>query len=196
MKLHVRLNALAGEFRERDPHAGNGLLAGIAVGDELADHAVVIGRNRVARKDMGVDADAGAARKVPGRDLSRAGREGEGILGIDAAFDRVTAEFEVALLEAQALARSNADLLADDVDARDEFRHGVLDLHARIHLNKVELAVFVEELERARTAVADAAAGFNAAAAELFDRAAGNAAGRSLLEHLLVAALHRAVALA
>ena len=81
-------------------------------------------------------------------------------------------------------------LFAHDVDARDHFGDGVFDLNARVHLDEVELAVFIEELERAGTAVADAAAGLHAAAAEAVDELAGNAEGGSLFKHLLVAALH------
>ena len=108
----------------------------------------------------------------------------------------MTAHLYVALAHGEAFAGGDADLLAHDVDARDHFRDRMLDLNARVHFNEVELAVFVKELERSRAAVADAAAGFHAAAAEPVDELAGNAEGGRLFEHLLVAALHGAVALA
>ena len=69
-------------------------------------------------------------------------------------------------------------------------------LHARVHFDEVELPVFIEEFEGARAAVADALAGFDAALPEAFDELAGNAEGGRLFDHLLIAALHGAVALA
>ena len=59
MEFDVGLDAFAGEFSKRYAHAGKRLFACITVGDELADHTVVIGRNRIARKDVRIDADAG-----------------------------------------------------------------------------------------------------------------------------------------
>ncbi len=61
---------------------------------------------------------------------------------------------------------------------------------------KIELVVLVEELERAGAAVADAAARIDAAIADARQRARVDAGRRRFLDDLLVAALHRAVALA
>ena len=72
----------------------------------------------------------------------------------------------------------------------------MLDLDAGVHLDEVELAVLVEELERAGAAVADRAAGLDAALAHDAPLARGDAGRRRFLDHLLVAALHGAVALA
>ena len=67
---------------------------------------------------------------------------------------------------AQLLAGGDADLLLHEVDAGDHLGHRVLDLDARVHLDEVELAVLVQELERAGAAVADLAAGVGAALAD------------------------------
>jgi hypothetical protein len=73
---------------------------------------------------------------------------------------------DVLLAVAQLHARGDADLLLHDVHAGDELGHRVLDLHARVHLDEVELVVLVQELEGARAAVADLAAGVGAALAD------------------------------
>jgi hypothetical protein len=70
-------------------------------------------------------------------------------------FDGMAAHLDVALREGQLLAGGHADLHLHDVDAGDQFGHRVLDLHPRVHLDEVELAVFVQELEGAGAAVAD-----------------------------------------
>src|SRR5450830_1697511 len=145
---------------------------------------------------MRVHAHARAARRVPGRDAPRRRGELERVLGVDAALDGMAGQHHVALAEAQLLAAGDTDLFLHDVDAGDHFRDRVFHLHARVHLDEVELAVLVQELERAGAAVADLAAGFGAAVADLLDQLTGNARCRCLLDDLLVAALHRAVAFA
>ena len=77
----------------------------------------------------------------------------------------------VALRERQLLAGGDPDLHLDDVDAGHPFGHRVLDLHAGVHLDEEELAVLVQELERAGAAVADLLAGGDAALADLLDHA-------------------------
>jgi hypothetical protein len=71
--------------------------------------------------------------------------------------------------------------------------HRVLDLHAGVHLDEVELAVLVEELEGPGAAVADLAARFGATLADALAGRGVDARCRCLLDHLLVATLHRAV---
>src|SRR4051794_39278814 len=95
---------------------------------------------------MGVEADAGAAWGLPFRDRARRGAEaGVGVFGVDAAFDGGAALDDVVLLEAQLLARGDADLLAYEVNAGDEFGDGVFDLDARVEFDEVELVVLVNE---------------------------------------------------
>ena len=72
----------------------------------------------------------------------------------------------------------------------------MLDLHARVHLDEVEGAVLEEELEGADAVVADLPAGLRAALADLGDQRLDRSGRRRLLQHLLVAALQRAVAAA
>jgi hypothetical protein len=70
----------------------------------------------------------------------------------------------------------------------------MLDLHARVHLDEEELVVLVRELEGAGAAIADLA---HASAQRSPMRVSARAVcrRRRLLDDLLVAALHRAVAL-
>ena len=72
----------------------------------------------------------------------------------------------------------------------------MLHLYARIHFDEIELTVLVQELERACPPVADLLAGCNAAVANTVDEPTRNTRRRCFLDHLLVTALHGAVALA
>ena len=196
MQRHVGLDPFHHHFRQGDAHAGDGLLARGAVRNDLADHRVVVGRHEVAVVGVRVHADARTTRHVPRRDAARRGRELERIFRVDAALDRVALEHDVLLAEAQLFAGRHADLLLHDVDARDHFRDRMFDLYARVHFDEVELAVLVQELERAGATVADLLAGLGAAVTNAFDQAARNVRCRRFLNHLLVAALHGAIALA
>ena len=66
---------------------------------------------------------------------------------------------DVALAKPQLLARCDPDLFLDDIDAGDHLGDRMLDLDARIHLDKEKLLVLVQELERPRAAVGELSAG-------------------------------------
>src|SRR4029079_4754704 len=89
------------------------------------------------------------------------------------------------------------DLLANEIEACDHLRDGVLDLDARVHLHEVVGAIPIEQtIHGSCGAVPDRAGGLDGdradPGAELgVDRGRGR-----LLDELLVAALDRAIALA
>src|SRR5205085_11918343 len=90
----------------------------------------------------------------------------------------------------------DAQLRTDDVDAADHFADRVLDLQGGGHLDKKELAVLIEELERAGAAVAEFAEGLDRKRRQPLALDAVQRRRRGFLEHLLVRALQGAVALA
>ena len=140
------LDAADKVLAQRPVHAFEGHLAVVAVSDELADHRIVIGRNRVPAVDMRVDAHAVAAGSIVEPD--GAGRRGEvagGVLGVDAALDRVAPELDVFLVETQLLTGGDADLLLDQVDASDLLGYRMLYLDAGVHLDEVELPLRIDD---------------------------------------------------
>ncbi len=90
----------------------------------------------------------------------------------------------------------DTDLLGDQVDARDHLGDGVLDLQPGVHLEEVELAVLVEELDCAGVVVADRPGDGDRRFAHRSARLVGEKGSGALLDELLMAALCRAVALA
>src|SRR6266404_7748010 len=196
MKRNVRKNAFHDHLGQRDPQAGDRLVAVVPVADQLADQRIIVRRNEIAGVGVGIDPHAGAARSVPGRDAARTGRESERVFGIDPAFDRVPARCDVALAQRQLLSRGDPDLVLDDVDTGHHLGDRMLDLHARVHLDEVELAALVQKLECAGAAVVDLAARLRAAFPDAFDQLARDSGGGRLLRDLLVAPLHRTVAVA
>src|SRR5690606_12247764 len=105
-------------FRQCNAHAADGLLTRIAVGDQLADHRIVMRRHEIAVIDVRIDADAGPAGRVIRRDAAGRRHEGERIFGVDAALDRMPPELHIALANLQFFAGRYADLLLDDIDPR------------------------------------------------------------------------------
>ena len=80
-----------GRFAQRSPQPRDRLGARAAVGDDLGDHRVEVGRDHVAGGDAAVDAHAGAGGEIEHLDAARRGREAHrGILGVQARLDRVT----------------------------------------------------------------------------------------------------------
>ena len=133
---------------------------------------------------------------MEGLDGARLRDELLGILGIDAALHGMALDMHVVLAKRQRLAGGGQDLGPDQVQPGHALGHRVLDLDAGVHLDEVELPVLVEKLEGARAQVADALAGVGADLADALALLGGDAGRGGFLDHLLVPALHRAVALA
>ena len=105
-------------------------------------------------------------------------------------------EHDLVLRHRQAAAGGDADLLVHEVDAGDRLGDRMLHLQAGVHLDEVELAVLVEELDRAGAAIFQLAHGVGADFADLHPLLDVERRGVGLFPDLLVAALQRAVALA
>ena len=128
----------------------------------------------------------------------------ERVLGGDPALHRVAAQRELALRRAGVVglfpdgaAFGDADLGPHEVDAGHLLGDGVLHLDARIDLDEVEApgVEIVQELHRARVEVVGRAGDGERVAGELIPLRRRKAGGRRALHDLLVAPLHRAVAL-
>jgi hypothetical protein len=117
-------------------------------GDQLGDHRVVERAHRVARDDARVHAHAGLLvvsvlqrRAQVGQ--AAAGRQEVvlGVLRVDAGLHSTATGVrdDVLLLQAEGLARGDAQLQLDQVQAGDHLGHGVLHLQAGVHLAEVEV---------------------------------------------------------
>ena len=128
-------------------------LAVRSVRDDLREQRVVVARDLVALLVSRVDAHA----LRPAHVEQRAGRRQEparDILGVQAHLDGVAARRR--LLEQEALALRDAQLLLDEVDVPYELGHRMLDLQARVDLEEEERARRVDdELARPGVHVAD-----------------------------------------
>ena len=150
---------------------------------------------------MAIDAHAAAAGRVIHFDAAGAGPEiVEGVFGIDAAFDGVAFELDVALGMAQRLAHRQHDLVADQVDAGDFLGDRMLDLDALVHFEEIKIALVIhDELDGAGVGVigllGDADGGFAHLLAQFLEFVLDQRRGR-LLDHFLIAALDGTIPLA
>ena len=82
---NVGVDALDHHLGECDLHALDGLMAGLAIADHLADHRIVERWHEVVVVDVGVDTHARAAWRVPVGDAAGRGGELVRVLGVDPA---------------------------------------------------------------------------------------------------------------
>ena len=169
--------------------------------DELGDHRIVVGRDLPTGFDAGVDADI--ARQFQRHD--RAGRRQEavlGVLGIDARLDGVAVEADLPLRVRQLFAGGNAQLPFDQIEAGDRLCHRVLDLETGIHFDEPEgvrpqsSRAVGDKFDGAGAAIIHRLGRLDCCCADPRAQVRGHARRRRFLDHLLMPALQRAVALA
>ncbi len=97
--------------------------------------------------NMGVDANAGAARRVILGDTAGGWRKLVGILGIDAAFDGMTLSIHVSLANVQFFSCSDTNLRLHQINSGDRFSHGMFHLQTRIHFNEIKLVFLKQKLK-------------------------------------------------
>src|SRR5256714_6992748 len=155
-------------------------------------------RHAVSAVQVGVHADARAARRQVRGDGAKARREAlVGILRVDPALDGVSTQGHVFLPDAERLTRGDPQLLLDQVDPGDGLGDGVLHLNARVHLQEVDVAgVIAQELQRSGVRVVDGTGALHGQGTQA--RALLGAYGRRgrLFDDLLLAPLDGAIALA
>ena len=183
-----------GGLGHRPPEAAQGFVAGASGGDDLGDHRVEVGGDRVTLGDAGVDPDAGADRQVePGDQAGGGGEVAVGVLGVEPGLDGVP------LLDrtvGEPAARCDVQLSFDKVEVVGDLGDRVLHLQAGVHLEEGEELVLgvVEELDRPRSLVVDRQREPLGRVLEFGVLLGAQQRRGGFLDHLLVAALHRAVA--
>ena len=183
---------------ERIHQPRRGLGAILAVGDQLGDHGVVVHRNLAALVGARIDANARAGRfLIIGEAADRGQKAAPRVLGIHARLDGPAGQRHVFLAQRQGLAGGDADHLLDQIDAGHQLGHRMLHLQAGVHLQEVEIALLVDdELHRAGRVITDGARQRHRLLAHGAAHLGRQEQARRLLDHLLVAALDGALALA
>ena len=122
------------------------------------------------------------------------------IFRVDSRLEGMSVDRKLVLPLRKWLSGGDAQLPFDEIEAGDHLGHRMLDLEAGVHLHEVERPVARErvggdELDGSRADIADCARGGNRRLAHRAAMLRLHPRRRRFLEHLLVTALHRAVAL-
>src|SRR5699024_1537154 len=128
------------------------------------------------------------------RDGARARCKMLWVFRVNTYFERVPSENNVFLADRQWVACRNRKLFFDEVYTGDHFCDGVLYLDTRVHFNKEELAIFIQEFKGTGAAVADLDAGIYTALGNFVTKLCRNAWCWAFFHYFLVAALQRAIA--
>ena len=115
--------------------------------DQLGNHAVVEGRDKVAGVQGRIDPNPQTARRVISGDPSRRRQERCRILCRDTALDRMTAESDIFLCVAETVSSRDADLLTNQIDSAYHFGNRMLDLLDDLRHGLLRGAVPVSKLE-------------------------------------------------
>ena len=186
--------SLDGELVQRPAGPLQRLLAGGAGDDQLGQHRVELTADHRTGLDACIHADARTLGRLELGDRAGGGQEAAArVLAVDAEFDRVPARRRV-LGDVEGVAVGDAELLADQVDARGLFGDRVLHLKTRIDLEERDQPVLADQVLDGACAVvvgflADALGGL----VDLLALRVGQIRGRSLFDELLEATLQRAV---
>ena len=108
---------------------------------------------------MAVDSHPGPSRQMERRNSSRRRAEIPGrIFSIDATLQGVSPQIDVFLGIAQMLARSNPDLLFDQIQPGDQFGNRMFYLDSGIHLQKIEVEIPIhQKFDRTSATITDVA---------------------------------------
>ena len=173
-------------------------IARFGVGYDLHQHRVVVGRHLHPLPVTRVDPQARPfwqSQRVEG--ARRREEVFRGTFGVQPSLDGEPRGDDPILREfdGEILALRLSDLRADQVDARHHLRNRMLDLNAGVHLEKEILAAFivVEKLDGSSALVTTALSELDGDGAHRGSLTGFEGRRCRLLDHLLVAALHRAV---
>ena len=173
------------------------LIAITAPTDDLGDHGIVEGGYVVPLTHTAVDAQALARlRETQSRERSRGRQEALAwVFRIHTHFNRMTVQAQLVLHKRQCLTARHTQLPLDQIEASDLLRHRVLNLQARVHFHEVGLIALHDELHGTHAFVVDRLGSTHRTQAKLAAQLLTDPGRRRLLDHLLIAPLHRTIAL-
>ena len=178
-------------------HAGDRRRARRRMNDQLGEHRIVVEPHLAPALDATIPAHTGSGRYMQVLHPSGARQKSVGgILTRDAALDGPAARRDGAEI-GEFLACRDSNLPLHEVQPRHELRHGMLDLNSRVHLEEVVVAICIEqELARAGVRVSCGSGDGNRRGPHARAQLRRDGDAWRLLDHLLVTALHRALAFA
>ena len=97
VQCNIGIDALHDGLTQSGAHSRERLFTGITMHNDLANHRIIVGRDKVVGVHMGVDPHTRTAGRMPHGDAPRRRDELVGIFGIQAALDGMTANLDLSL---------------------------------------------------------------------------------------------------
>ena len=194
-QAEIGLHAIDASLCQRRAEGLQRLFTVSGVGDDLADHGVVVDRHLQSRPDPAIDPDASLARPVDRGDQAGAGAAAViRVLGVDAGLDRMTAGDRVRRQQGRNAGRAQPGQpqhLLHQVEAKYLFRNRVLHLQAGVHLQERRFLLHrvVDELDSSGRPVPHRCGQRPRRFVQPCPQVGRQAGSGCLLDHLLVAAL-------
>ena len=139
-----RRDAFNDKFTQTATHALNGFVASWFMDDQFPNHGIVVRTDRVTFVNMRIESNAWPTRKTQLSDHPRAATKIVlRIFRVDSQLDRAPGVTNVGLRKRQFFSRSNQNLLLDQIDACDKFRHRMFHLNSGINFDEVEVVILV-----------------------------------------------------
>src|SRR6266481_10027631 len=200
MQWNGGVNAFHNKHLQRALHTHDGFRPVLAKRDELGNERVIVGRDHSFGISRGIHAHAETSGHMESLDPAGGRRELFRMLGIDAALNGVSA-LAFTVNPGNYLtdfgASRQQDLRFHQINAGDHLGDRMLDLDSRIHLNKVQAAVFIhQELYGAGVDVTNFRERLFQLLSDICAHGLGHARGRRFFQQFLVTPLNAAFALA
>ena len=130
-----------------------------------------------------------------GLNRSGLGHKVHRILSVNPALKGVPAENNIFLFEAKLTPAGYKQLLLNNIHAGNHFRNRMFYLHASIHFDKVEVAVFIEKFKGTSTTIVDLNACVDAAVENRLPSIFRNSRRRRFFQYFLMTTLQRAISI-
>ena len=195
--IEIGLDAVDAGGLQRRRELRRCFVAGVPLHDHLGEHRIVERRDLSAGRNPAIDADALRKRnlgeKTGGR-LEVAAR----IFRVEADLHRMAGRSARVAFEGPELARGLRDHHFHEIEAGHFFRHRMLDLEARVHFEEIELLfiLVIDEFDGACRRIGYSRAEAHRRLVQCASLRLSEIGRGRFLDHLLVAALGRTVALA
>ena len=195
--IEIGLDALDGRLLQGAAEFVDGAVTVRGLHDELGQHGIVEGRHLAARLDPGLAAYAGRKCHM-GQQSGRRLELPRRILCVEPCLHGMTGHVGAQRVQVGQFAGRQAHHPFHQVDTGHRLGNAMLDLQARVHLQKIKgvPAGVVDVFHRAGGTVVDRSAQAAGTVLHMCALRAADAGCRRLLDDLLVAALQAAVALA
>src|SRR5581483_11193406 len=144
MEWNVGFDAANTVFIQRYAHATNGFLTRRRIRNYLGDEGIIEHRHNTTIRHARFDANPHPPRRMIAADNAGRWQQRDGIFSDHTAFNRMPGQNDITLSPGNSLSGGGHDTGLDDINAGNHFGDWMLDLHASIHLDEIEVSLIIQ----------------------------------------------------